>query len=329
MASTEEFRGKGGVVRVEGNELVITRKGLGTGLAGTNVPRRIPIAAIRDVLFKEPGKAMKLGYIHFVLGDTPTPVKTSWWALADHPESVDFDGKKEAREFRRLYEWTQRWIEQTRAAGVDPATVKVLTVEENVGRARQQESAELDDKLFAGKIVGRSELGVGAPNEAFIARLRERPDLLQLHSLDALPGHLQSNERLELLAAGQTLLALTDRRVLAVGDEKWSSRYEEAARSEITSVSMSSSLLHGVAVTFHVGARQIKVAGLNQEMVNRFIQAIEPAKQTLPLPPPPPPTPPTAPDVMDQLRQLGELRDAGVLTEDEFSAKKAELLGRI
>jgi hypothetical protein len=34
-------------------------------------------------------------------------------------------------------------------------------------------------------------------------------------------------------------------------------------------------------------------------------------------------------DVMEQLRQLGSLRDAGVLTEDEFDAKKAELLRRI
>jgi len=28
-----------------------------------------------------------------------------------------------------------------------------------------------------------------------------------------------------------------------------------------------------------------------------------------------------------QLRQLAELRDAGILTEDEFTAKKAKILG--
>lgn len=44
-------------------------------------------------------------------------------------------------------------------------------------------------------------------------------------------------------------------------------------------------------------------------------------------PAPPQPAPPT--DVMDQLRKLGELRDAGVLTEAEFEAKKADLLGRL
>jgi hypothetical protein len=35
------------------------------------------------------------------------------------------------------------------------------------------------------------------------------------------------------------------------------------------------------------------------------------------------------PDVPDQLRKLAELRDAGVITEDEFSAKKADMLSRI
>ncbi len=36
-----------------------------------------------------------------------------------------------------------------------------------------------------------------------------------------------------------------------------------------------------------------------------------------------------APDVADQLRKIGELRDAGVLTTDEFEAKKADLLARM
>jgi hypothetical protein len=36
-----------------------------------------------------------------------------------------------------------------------------------------------------------------------------------------------------------------------------------------------------------------------------------------------------APDPIVQLKQLGGLRDSGVLTDDEFEAKKAEILGRI
>jgi hypothetical protein len=34
-------------------------------------------------------------------------------------------------------------------------------------------------------------------------------------------------------------------------------------------------------------------------------------------------------DAGAQLAQLGQLRDAGVLTEDEFNTKKAELLARL
>ena len=34
-------------------------------------------------------------------------------------------------------------------------------------------------------------------------------------------------------------------------------------------------------------------------------------------------------DVMQQLKQLGELRDAGVVTPEEFEAKKVEMLERI
>jgi hypothetical protein len=41
----------------------------------------------------------------------------------------------------------------------------------------------------------------------------------------------------------------------------------------------------------------------------------------------PAPAPPAAPDLVEQLRKLGELRDAGILTEEEFAAQKAKLLG--
>ena len=34
-------------------------------------------------------------------------------------------------------------------------------------------------------------------------------------------------------------------------------------------------------------------------------------------------------DPIDGIRRLGELRDAGLLTEDEFQAKKQQLLDRI
>ena len=44
-------------------------------------------------------------------------------------------------------------------------------------------------------------------------------------------------------------------------------------------------------------------------------------------PPPAAPAAAAAPSIIDQLTQLASLRDAGVLTEAEFNAQKAKLLG--
>ena len=58
------------------------------------------------------------------------------------------------------------------------------------------------------------------------------------------------------------------------------------------------------------------------------------APAAAPMPPQPSSPPPAATaapsitdELVDQLRKLGELRDAGILTEEEFAARKAQLLG--
>jgi hypothetical protein len=50
--------------------------------------------------------------------------------------------------------------------------------------------------------------------------------------------------------------------------------------------------------------------------------------------PPPPAAPPApapnqgiSPDAMEQLKQLAELKSQGILTDDEFNAQKAKILG--
>jgi hypothetical protein len=44
-------------------------------------------------------------------------------------------------------------------------------------------------------------------------------------------------------------------------------------------------------------------------------------------PPPPAPAAAAAPDPIEQLKQLGDLHAQGVLTDEEFAAQKAKLLG--
>jgi hypothetical protein len=57
-------------------------------------------------------------------------------------------------------------------------------------------------------------------------------------------------------------------------------------------------------------------------------------QQAAPPPPPPPAPPPPAPaaapagdDMVSKIRQLADLKSSGVLTDEEFNAAKAKLLG--
>jgi hypothetical protein len=51
------------------------------------------------------------------------------------------------------------------------------------------------------------------------------------------------------------------------------------------------------------------------------------AEQPQPLAEQPAPPAPPPPDPIEQLRQLGQLHQQGVLTDEEFAAQKAKLLG--
>ncbi len=83
-------------------------------------------------------------------------------------------------------------------------------------------------------------------------------------------------------------------------------------------------LVRGVARTAVVAGTATAVSGrVQRRQQNRW------AQQNAPSPQPSAPAPAAAPveDPMAQLKELGELRDSGVLTEDEFAAQKAKLLG--
>jgi len=65
------------------------------------------------------------------------------------------------------------------------------------------------------------------------------------------------------------------------------------------------------------------------ERQSQYVHQMNPAMPGMPYAPPAAPAPAPAPQLglVEQLKQLGELRDAGILTEEEFAAQKAKLLG--
>jgi hypothetical protein len=87
-------------------------------------------------------------------------------------------------------------------------------------------------------------------------------------------------------------------------------------------------LLRGVARTAVVAGTATAVSGrVSRRQSERWAaQEAPPPQQAAPAPPPAAPAAP-AESTIDQLRELGELKSQGVITEEEFAAQKAKLLG--
>jgi len=87
-------------------------------------------------------------------------------------------------------------------------------------------------------------------------------------------------------------------------------------------------LIRGVARTAVIAGTATSVSNrVSRRQANRWAQqdAEQYAQEQYAQPAPPAPAP--AENRMDQLKELGELKAQGVLTEEEFAAEKAKILG--
>ncbi|MGA7687934.1 MAG: SHOCT domain-containing protein [Jiangellales bacterium] len=92
-------------------------------------------------------------------------------------------------------------------------------------------------------------------------------------------------------------------------------------------------LIRGVARTAVVAGTATAVSNrVSRRQVNRWAEdAPPPQAYAAPAPqayaaPPPLPAAPAEDDMLEQLTKLGQLRDAGVLTDEEFAQQKARVL---
>ena len=89
-------------------------------------------------------------------------------------------------------------------------------------------------------------------------------------------------------------------------------------------------LLRGVARTAVIAGTATSVSNrVSRRQANRWEQQDQQqyAEQEQQYAPPPPPAAAPAPDPIEQLKQLGALHEQGILTDEEFSAQKAKILG--
>ena len=137
------------------------------------------------------------------------------------------------------------------------------------------------------------------------------------------------------IAAGVMTLGLS---VLATGVKNGKAGTEMIPVKNISSVAtkrdgilntIASVITSGNTIDFRVS--HAEAASIREILNDLILGKPEAAMAAAQAAPPPPPEVPAAaaPNVAEQLQQLAGLRDAGILTEDEFSAKKAEILARM
>jgi Short C-terminal domain len=87
-------------------------------------------------------------------------------------------------------------------------------------------------------------------------------------------------------------------------------------------------LLRGVARTAVVAGTATAVSNrVSRRQAERWAQQEEPQQAFAPAAAAPPAPAEGGQSTIDQLKELGELKAQGILTEEEFAAQKAKLLG--
>lgn len=161
--------------------------------------------------------------------------------------------------------------------------------------------------------------------------------------LEAIKTHLEEGEHILAAVQGQNVktaggkeggmrggtLAATDRRVVFYRKNMGGFDFETITYETITSVERGKTF-SGAHIRMTVAGNALEMKWIKTGDPDGVALAIRervghgataPAVATAPNAAP-------APDLVEQLRALAGLRDDGILTEDEFSAKKAELLAK-
>lgn len=132
--------------------------------------------------------------------------------------------------------------------------------------------------------------------------------------------------RLGMDAVRNGVLLATDRRVVMFGKRRGGFELESFPYEHISSFEQGRTLM-GSTIRMFASGNTVEVKYVNDRRA--MAELVSAVKSRMGRGGAPPPPAAGSPDLLDGIRKLGELRDAGLLTEEEFQAQKAELLSRI
>jgi Bacterial PH domain/Short C-terminal domain len=233
------------------------------------------------------------------------------------------------RKNRYAIEWRVEVTEEDGGSKVD--------VEMDTPGASAPKNAKLLEAV--GEQIGGSKFEFEAEETSDIEKLASTKlniKFMVRREIKKLPSLLHVGERVVNLAQGryerkEGLIVVTDKRILFAEEGMMRSRLEDFPYDRVSSVQTSTGVLSGEIRIFASGNESKIDSVMPKERVPEISDYVRRRLHTKDEPSAPAPVadaPGAQADPLDQLKKLGELRDAGILTPEEFEAKKAALLER-
>lgn len=155
--------------------------------------------------------------------------------------------------------------------------------------------------------------------------------------------HLEPGETVDAVALGayetkimgndsvrNGILMATNRRVLFYAKKVGGYDLESFPYENISSFEQSKGMMGG-KVSFYSSGNKVNMKWIKEGDLGELTRLVRErmGKGDSAAPTAPPPPAPAGDDIPAQIKQLAALRDDGILTEDEFAAKKADLLSKM
>jgi hypothetical protein len=334
------FKAQSAEIVVDGDVLTLTKKKI-----GADDVRRIPLAALTDLRVR-PGGRFSPTLLQLVLnGEAPAEMTNI------EPNTLVFPSTPKHKEaFESLHALLAAAVDRNRQAGGGPVAYDgpkkgwldrtSEKLDAAAVRQREQRAARLAAELTSAGITRPDLVAAGHATAGVFGMAAGMPKLAQVvrpdeQVLQATHASVDGDSR---------LVAITSTRVIIVDAEVFSSSVEEfpltavvvtTAETEWLGNELEIRLRSGYEVELENLPDLAGFAAALRDAVHRATtpRPVTPAPAPPPVPqaaPQPQPAPPVAqPDVLGQVAKLGELHAAGVLTDEEFQAKKAQLLDRL
>jgi hypothetical protein len=320
-----KYEGYNGQIDVGDDELVITRDGMkARALFGKNTPeRRIPLQAVSGVRLREATR-LKNGWVQLLLGGEAADELSAGTAGSNANTVLFTHGKKD--QFRELHDRLAAIVAENAGAGVDSSRVDWDRVSGQQGRFDKLASPERAEQKTQER-QAKAEAASLRPDIAE-ASARMGSKLGGKREINKLHEHLHDREVVRYIAQGtydgkQGIVVLTDQRLLFVFHGLMSQAVEDFPLDQLSSVQTTAGVVTG-DLTVHASGNRAVIKSIVKPDLKLLGDAL---RERIGAGKPVTAAPAAPVDVADQLAKFAALRDQGVLTEEEFAAQKAKLLG--